>query len=180
MGTPYMGEIKLVSFNFAPQGWAFCTGQFLLINQNQALFSLLGTMYGGNGQTNFALPDLRGRVALHQGSGFTMGQAGGENSHTVILSEMPAHNHFLQADGVTAATSNANVPVANNWIGQTIGVPSQGSNFPVQIYSTTSPNNQMAPQTVTNNGGSQPHENRQPYLGLNMVIALQGIFPSQS
>jgi microcystin-dependent protein len=180
MATPFMGEIKLISWNFAPQGWAFANGQFLPINQNQALFSLLGTMYGGNGQTTFALPDLRGRVPLHQGSGFTVGQAGGEYFHTVSMSEMPAHNHFLQADATTPATSNANVPAAGNWIGQTIGVPSQGSNFPVQIYSTSNPNNTMAPQTVTNTGGSQPHDNRQPYLGTNMIIALQGIFPSQN
>lgn len=180
MGTPFLGEIKLISWNFAPKGWAFSSGQFLPINQNQALFSLLGTMYGGNGQTNFALPDLRGRVPIHVGNGFTQGQAGGEYFHTLTTSEMPAHNHFLQADGVTAATANANTPAAGNWIGQTIGVPSQGSNFPVQIYSTSNPNNTMAPQTVTNVGGSQPHENRQPYLGTNMIVALQGVFPSQN
>jgi microcystin-dependent protein len=180
MGTPYMGEIKLISWNFAPQSWAFCNGQFLPINQNQALFSLLGTQYGGNGQTTFALPDLRGRVPIHQFDGFTLGQAGGEYAHTLIMSEMPSHNHFLQADGVTAATSNQITPAAGNWIGQTIGVPSQGSNFPVQIYTTSNPNNTMAPQTVTNTGGSQPHENRQPYLGINMIIALLGVFPSQN
>jgi microcystin-dependent protein len=180
MGTPFIGEIKLISWNFAPQGWAFCNGQLLPINQNQALFSLLGTMYGGNGQTNFALPDLRGRVPLHMGGGFIEGQTGGENSHTLSMSEMPAHNHFLQADGVTAATSNSNTPVATNWIGQTIGVPSQGSNFPVQIYSTSAANNAMAQQTVTNTGGSQPHENRQPYAGTNMIVALLGAFPSRN
>ena len=180
MGTPYLGEIKIISWNFAPQGWAFCNGQFLPINQNQALFSLLGTMYGGNGQTTFALPDMRSRVPIHQGSGFIVGQKGGEAAHTVIVSEMPAHNHFLQADGVTAATSNNNTPAAGNWIGQTIGVPSQGANFPVQIYSTSPSNNAMATQTVTNTGGSQPHENRQPYLAVNMIMALQGVFPSQN
>jgi microcystin-dependent protein len=180
MGTPYLGEIKLISWNFSPQGWAFCNGQFLPINQNQALFSLLGTNYGGNGQTTFALPDLRGRVPLHQGAGLTLGQAGGEFAHTVSIPEMPAHNHFLQADAVTAATSNAITPAAGNWIGQTIGVPSQGATFPVQIYSTSNPNNTMAPQTVSNVGGSQAHENRQPYLGTNMIIALQGAFPSRN
>src|SRR6185295_1912614 len=103
MSTPFMGEIKIISWNFAPKGWAFCNGQFLPINQNQALFSLLGTMYGGNGQTTFALPDLRGRTPIHMGSGFTEGQAGGEYNHTVTLTEMPSHNHFVTCTG-TAGT----------------------------------------------------------------------------
>jgi microcystin-dependent protein len=180
MGTPYMGEIKIIAWNFAPQGWSFANGQFLPINQNQALFSLLGTMYGGNGQTTFALPDLRGRVPIHMGDGFTQGQAGGENAHTLTISELPAHIHFLQTDATTPAANNAIVAAAGNWLGQTVGVPSQGSNFPVQIYSTSGPNNVMAPQTVTNTGGSQAHNNMQPYLGLNMIIALQGVFPSRN
>src|SRR5882757_6326867 len=108
VGTPFMSEVKIISWNFAPKGWAFCNGQFLPINQNQALFSLFGTMYGGNGQTTFALPDLRGRTPIHMGNGFTEGQAGGQEFHTITISEMPAHNHTLQA-GKTGTTS----PVLN-------------------------------------------------------------------
>ena len=180
MGTPFLGEIKIISWNFAPKSWAFANGQFLPINQNQALFSLFGTSYGGNGQTTFALPNLQGNVPLHMGNGFLIGQAGGQSAHTLTMSEMPAHFHFLNADAATAALSNSNTPAAGNSIGQTIGVPSQGSNFPVQIYSTSNPNGQMAPQTVTNVGGGQAHENRQPYLCLNMIVALQGVFPSRN
>src|SRR5437870_5974435 len=110
MGTPFMSEVKIVSFNFAPKGWAMCNGQFLPINQNQALFSLLGTMYGGNGQTTFALPDLRGKVPLHVGQGFLQGQAAGEENHTLIPSEMPAHNHLAQA---TSSASTTNLPTGN-------------------------------------------------------------------
>src|SRR6266403_187785 len=110
MATPFMGEVKIISFNFPPKGWAFCNGQFLPINQNQALFSILGTTYGGNGQTNFALPDFRGRIPLHMGGSVTLGQKGGEESHTLISSEMPAHTHFLQATktGANVAALNGN------------------------------------------------------------------------
>src|ERR1700687_1388747 len=107
MGTPMMAEIRIVAFNFAPKGWAQCNGQLLPINQNQALFSLLGTTYGGNGQTTFALPDFRSRIPIHQGQGFTEGQKGGEESHTVTQSEMPAHNHFVQATSAAGNTPNA-------------------------------------------------------------------------
>jgi microcystin-dependent protein len=181
MGTPYMSEIKLISFNFAPKGWAFCNGQFLPINQNQALFSLLGTTYGGNGQTTFALPDLRGRAAMHMGNGHTQGEAAGQYAHTLTLAEMPAHTHNLLANTTTAATANSATPTAGASLGQSIGVPKQGANFPVSIYSTH-PANQvaMAPQSVTSIGGSQPHENRQPYLGLYFIIALVGAFPSRN
>jgi microcystin-dependent protein len=180
MGTPYIGEIKIISWNFPPKGWAFAIGQLLPINQNQALFSLLGTTYGGDGRVNFALPDLRGRVPIHVGNGFTQGQIGGEASHTLTMSEMPAHVHPLNADATTPAASNSITPVANNSIGQTIGVPSQGSTFPDNIYSTGTVNAAMASATVGNTGGSQPHENRQPFLVLNFIVALQGVFPSQN
>lgn len=180
MGTPFMGEIKIISWNYAPKGWALANGQFLPINQNQALFSLFGTSYGGNGQTTFAIPDLRSRVPLHMGGGFVTGQAGGEAAHTLNISELPTHFHPLVADAATAATSNSNTPAAGNSLGQSIGAPSQGANFAASIYSTSAPNNTMAPQSVTNVGGSQPHENRQPYLALNMVVALQGVFPSRN
>jgi microcystin-dependent protein len=161
MPTPLMGELKLVSFNFAPQGWAMCNGQLLPINQNQALFSLLGTMYGGNGQTNFALPDLRGRVPLHVGQGFLQGQSFGQEFHTVTASEMPAHNHF-----VNASTSSGNQA--------DIGIMAGLS----EAYAGFSNVTTLNPATVTNLGGSQAHENRQPALVMNWIIALQGVFPS--
>jgi len=161
-----MSEIRIMGFTFAPQGWAQCNGQFLPINQNQALFSLLGTTYGGNGQTNFALPDLRGRVPVHMGNGFNEGQAAGEDSHTITLSEMPAHNHFAQA---TSSASNTNLPDGN--LLASINAPQYGS--PAQL--TT-----LHPSSVTNVGGSQPHENRQPFQVLNFCIALQGAFPSRN
>ena len=166
MSQPFLAEIKIISWNFAPRGWAFCNGQFLPINQNQALFSLMGTMYGGNGQTTFALPDFRGRVPIHVGAGFTQGQAGGQESHTVTQSEMPAHTHFVSASLVAAG--NVNSP--------TNAFPATD---PVNAYRTTA-NTTLAPNSVTNVGGSQPHENRQPFLVLNFIVALQGIFPSQN
>lgn len=180
MSEPFLGEIKLISWNYPPKGWAFCNGQLMPIAQNQALFSLLGTVYGGDGRVTFGLPDLRGRSQLHMGAGFTIGQKGGEEFHTLLASEMPTHNHVLNGDAATAATSNTNTPAAGNSLGQTIGAQSQGSSFAISIYSTAAPNATMAPQTVTNTGGSQPHENRQPFLVLNAIIALQGIFPSRN
>ena len=166
MGTPFMSEIRIMSFNFAPKGWAQCNGQFLPINQNQALFSLLGTTYGGNGQTTFALPDLRSRVPLHTGNGFALGQAGGQEFHTVIISELPTHNHLAQATNIASTT---NLPT-NNLLA-TINAPQYNP-----FNSTTT----LHPSTVTNVGGSQPHENRQPFLVLNFCIALQGVFPSRN
>lgn len=167
MSEPFMGEIKIISWNFAPKGWAYCNGQFLPINQNQALFSLLGTMYGGNGQTTFALPDFRGRVPIHIGSGFIEGQKGGQEFHTITQAEMPAHNHFVNCSDIADGT-NTNEPSGN--------FP---ANSNVAPYRTTS-NTTFAPNEVTNFGGSQPHENRQPFLVLGFIIALTGIFPSQS
>jgi len=169
MSTPFLSELRWVSFNFAPKGWALCNGQTLPINQNQALFALLGTTYGGNGQTTFALPDLRGRVAVHEGSGFTLGQRGGEEAHTIIQSEMPAHIHPAQAD-----------PTANNTKFNPLnGYPADAA--PNQIYSSGSSSMvAMLPAMVTNTGGSQPHNNMMPYSVLNCIIALQGIFPSQN
>jgi microcystin-dependent protein len=180
MSTPFLSEIRLMSFNFAPKGWALANGQLLPINQNQALFSLLGTTYGGDGRVNFALPDLRSRVPIHMGQGFTLGQKGGEENHTVILSEMAAHLHLMRGDATTAATSNAISPTAGNSLGLTIGTPSQGSNFAANIYSTNAANTNLAPQTVGNTGGSQSHSNQQPFLVISFCIALQGIFPSQT
>ena len=166
MSQPFMGEVKIISWNFAPQGWAFCNGQLLPINQNQALFSLLGTMYGGNGQTTFALPDLRGRVPVHVGGSFAVqGQRGGEASHTLTQNEMPQHLHMLQASTTNGDSANANNTVlaaALNLYGAAVNL-------------TT-----LSPLSVTNVGGSQPHENRQPFLVLNFIIALSGIFPSRN
>ena len=166
MSTPFMAEIKIISWNYAPKGWAFCNGQFLPINQNQALFSLLGTTYGGNGQTTFALPDFRSRVPIHQGSGFKEGQAGGQEFHTVTMSEMPQHIHFLQAQ---PAASNSPDPT-NSFL----------SDVSLKAYGALNAATTLVPTSVSNIGGSQPHENRQPFLVLNFIIALQGIFPSQN
>jgi microcystin-dependent protein len=165
MSTPFLGEMKLISWNFAPKGWAFCNGQLLPINQNQALFALLGTMYGGDGRVNFALPDLRGRAPVHVGMGLTQGQRGGKAAHTLISTEMPAHNHVVYGSSDTATVKD---PTNSVWAVNT-----------VNPYSATA-NTTLTPGAVTTVGGSQPHENRQPYLVLNVIIALQGIFPSQN
>lgn len=166
MSEPFMAEIRIMSFNFPPKGWALCNGQLLPINQNQALFSLLGTTYGGNGQVNFALPDLRGRVPIHQGNGHTMGERAGEQAHTVTISETPFHTHVL--NGTSAA-------------GDT---PNPGSNLlavvPAKAYGASVNLTSLQPSTITSIGGSQAHYNMQPYLALNFCIALQGIFPSQN
>jgi len=164
MADTVLSEIRIMSFVFAPRGWALCNGQLLPINQNQALFSLLGTTYGGDGRVNFALPDLRGRVPMHEGQGHTLGERAGESAHTLTQSEMPAHIHSLAASTLNA--NQAGGPSGNSW--------AQSSQNP---YETTS-DNVMASGTLTNTGGSQPHENTQPYLTLSFCIALQGIFPS--
>jgi microcystin-dependent protein len=167
MSEPFLGEIKIVSFNFAPKGWALCNGQLLPINQNQALFSLLGTTYGGNGQTTFALPDFRGRAPVHIGNGIVQGQSAGEENHTLSIAEMPTHTHIAQ--GTTEPNSTAN-PANATW----------GNLATNNLYSNVAPNTSMHPSCVGNVGGSQPHPNIQPYLVLNFIIALQGIFPSQN
>ncbi len=165
MAEPFLAEIRIVSFNFPPNGWALCDGQLLPINQNQALFSLLGTTYGGNGQTTFALPDLRGRAPMHFGSGHTLGEESGEENHTLVLSELPQHVHVMNAskNNATSALPENDVPA--------------GAQRPV--YKAPDP---AAVQTVASSavGGSQAHSNMQPFLTLQFVIALQGIFPSQN
>jgi microcystin-dependent protein len=172
MSEPFLGEIKIIGFNYAPHGWAFCNGQFLPINQNQALFSILGTTYGGNGQTTFALPDFRGRVPFHFGGGMNLGELGGEQAHTLTQSEMPAHNHIPQASNTSGnlAFPATLSPVAahNIW-----AISTQNP------YQATS-NAAMDPAAVSNTGGSQAHNNMQPYLVLNFIIALIGIFPTQN
>lgn len=172
MSTPFLGEIKIVAFNFAPKGWAQCNGQLLPINQNQALFSILGTTFGGDGRVNFALPDFRGRIPLHVGSSVTLGQAAGEELHTVSMSEMPAHNHFVNASSAQADTTFIQTasPAGQSLFGTVAG----------GIYGAFAALQPMNPETITNFGGSQPHENRQPFLVLCFIIALQGIFPSRN
>jgi microcystin-dependent protein len=166
MSTPFLGELKIISWNFAPKGWALCNGQLLPINQNQALFSILGTTYGGDGRVNFALPDLRGRVPQHQGQGFTLGQKVGEEFHTLTNSEMTQHIHVMNG---TTTVGTLNTGTANNWGVSQTAVYNPPANFVA-----------INPQSITNTGGSQPHENRQPWLTLNIIIALQGIFPSRN
>ena len=180
MAQGYLGEIRIMSFGFAPKNWAICNGQFLPIAQNQTLFGLLKTTYGGNGTTTFALPNLQGRMPVHIGNGIVLGEKGGETAHTLIASEMTAHNHQINADGNTAAASNSDTPAATSFLGQSVGVPSQGSSFAVSMYGTSAPTQTLAPATIGNSGGNQPHENMSPYLVLNFIIALQGIFPSQN
>lgn len=173
MSTPYLSEIRVVSFNFPPRGWALCNGQILPINQNQALFSLLGTTYGGEGRVNFALPNLQGSVPLHVGSGggssYVLGQTGGEALHTLTIAEMVSHTHLVTATSdaaTTASPAGATLAAAGNTVGS--------------VYAPGPANTPLAPASLVNAGGSQPHENRQPYLTLNFIIALQGIFPSRS
>lgn len=172
MAEPFLSEIRIFSFNFAPKGWALCNGQLLPINQNQALFSLLGTTYGGNGQTNFALPNLRGQAPIHEGNGFTLGQTGGQSAHTITISELPTHPHTL----------TSNLCIGGNVVNAALGDPTNNywANNGKAQYSTSPPDQAMHPSAVTNVGGSQPHNNMQPYLVLNFCIALQGIFPSQT
>ena len=167
MADPFLSEIKIMAFNFAPKGWALCNGQLMPINQNQALFSLLGTTYGGNGQTNFALPNLQGRAPMHVGNGSILGQSAGEEAHTLSGAELPAHSHVVSAstDPASAAAPSGSVGYARSG---TSAYASPGA--PVA----------MAAQTSSSAGGSQPHPNMAPYLTLNFCIALQGIYPSRN
>ncbi len=168
MAEPFLSEIRLMSFSFAPQGWALCNGQFLPINQNQALFSLLGTTFGGNGMTTFALPDFRNRVPIHVGNGHTLGERAGADTHTITLSQMPTHTHSLAA---SPALGNSVNPAP---VGGTLFAAEPGNAY------TTATTGYVALESssVANVGGSQAHENRQPSLVISFCIALQGIFPS--
>ena len=167
MAEPFLSEIRIMSFGFPPKGWALCDGQLLAINQNQALFSLLGTTYGGDGRVNFGLPNLQGRVPIHVGGGHTLGERGGEQGHTLAIGEIPTHTHTLNATSV-----NGDLIIAAN---------NQLAGSPTQLYHA--PDNNlvaMNPASVANVGGTQAHLNMQPFLVLNFSIALQGIFPSQT
>jgi microcystin-dependent protein len=163
MAEPFLSEVRIMSFSFAPKGWAQCNGQLLPINQNQALFSLLGTTFGGDGRVNFALPDLRGRVPIHVGGSHTLGERGGEQAHTLSIAELPQHAHSLMASDRPA---NANVATG--------GFLAQKAN----AYASASNLVALSPAEIGNTGGSQAHLNMQPFLVLNFSIALQGIFPS--
>ena len=170
MSEPFLAEVRLMGFNFAPRGWAFCDGQILPINQNQSLYSLLGTTYGGDGRTSFALPDMRGRTPIHVGRSngggeHRLGQKSGEETHTLAANEMPSHDHVAQASN---QTGNTPIPAAN--------VLASANN----VYRAPSNLTQLRSGTVTNVGGGQAHENMQPYIAVNFCIALQGLFPSRN
>jgi len=163
MAEPFLSEIRIMSFVFAPKGWALCNGQLLPINQNQALFSLLGTTFGGDGRVNFALPDMRARVPIHEGSGHTLGERGGEQAHTLSIAEVPTHVHIVQASSAVGDAVNP-----------TGAVLASASN----VYRTADNLTALNPTSVTQVGGSQAHLNMQPFLTLSFCIALQGIYPS--
>ena len=165
MAEPFLSEIRIMSFVFPPKGWALCNGQLLPINQNQALFSLLGTTYGGDGRVNFGLPDLQGRVPIHMGGGHTLGERGGEQAHTLSISEIPTHVHVAQGTNTNGAAA---VPTGN-----VLGAFNNAYTQPAAL--TT-----INPATIANVGGSQAHLNMEPFLVLSFCIALQGIFPSQT
>ena len=180
MSEPFISEIRLVSFNFAPKGWALCNGQTLPINQNQPLFALLGTTYGGNGQTTFALPNLRGRVPIHEGSGHTLGEAAGSTAITVNIQQLPTHTHLLNArTDIVAANANNQDPTGKFLAGAQVALQG-GNTVPAQTYAPPASLTALNAQTCSSVGGSQPHNNMMPYLVLNFIIALQGIFPSQN
>ncbi len=169
MAEPFLSEIRVFSFDFAPKGWALCNGQLLPISQNQPLFSLLGTTFGGDGRVNFALPNLQGNAPIHVGNGHAVGERGGEQAHTLSISEMPTHTHVASA---TSATSNASPPSPTGNI--------LADSNPASAYNSPTSLAAMNAGTLAQVGGSQAHSNLQPFLVLNFSIALQGIFPSQS
>lgn len=170
MAEPFLAEIRLMSFYFPPKGWALCDGQLLPINQNQGLFSLLGTTYGGDGRLNFALPNLQGRTAIHMGSGHTLGERAGEQAHTLTISEIPTHVHTMAASGDAPNTPNPSGGGVGNFLAASTSA----------IYGDPGSLVSLNPACVTPVGGSQPHLNLQPFLTISFCIALQGIFPSQS
>ncbi|GAA1934449.1 phage tail protein [Nocardioides hwasunensis] len=166
MSEPYIGELKILAFSYAPRGWALCNGQMLPINQNQALFAVLGVQYGGNGVTTFALPDLRGRVPVHPGAGLFVGQSGGEAAHQLTVNEMPAHTHAAQ--GSSAVTNPGGSPTGAVWAA---GVANSFGSATGRA---------MSPAAVATSGSGAPFDNRPPFLALNWAIALTGIYPSRS
>ncbi|MEM1204439.1 MAG: tail fiber protein [Acidobacteriota bacterium] len=169
MSEPFLAEVRIVGFNFAPRGWAFCDGQILPINQNQSLYSLLGTTYGGDGRTSFALPDMRGRAPMHVGNGHREGQKSGEETHTLAGNEMPNHDHVAQA----SASNGNDLNPGGHLLSRQVGL----------IYQEAAPASDLIPMaagTTANVGGGQAHDNMQPYLAINFCIALRGLFPSRN
>jgi microcystin-dependent protein len=171
MASPYIGEIRMFGGNFAPLGWAPCQGQLMAISENDALYNLIGTTYGGDGQQTFALPNLQSRLPVHVGSGYVLGQTGGEESVTLTTSQIAQHNHLVQ----TSLSGSSNNP-AGNVLADEGGTGSSQ----VSLYSSTASSPQtISPNTVATAGGSQPHDNMVPFVVINFIIALQGIYPSQ-
>ena len=168
MSNPYVGEIRMFSGNFAPLGWAFCDGSVLSIATNEVLFQLIGTTYGGDGVSTFALPDLRGRAPLHQGGGFVIGQRAGVETVTLTVGQLPNHSHLAQA-AASGGANPVNSPAGKVWSGWTGGA-----------FSSQPPSVSMSPAAITSDGGSQPHDNMAPFLAINFIISLFGIFPSQN
>jgi microcystin-dependent protein len=168
MSSPFIGEIRMFGGNFAPVGWAFCDGSLIPISENDALFNLIGTTYGGDGQNTFALPDLRSRIPVHVGPGFALGQSGGVESVTLTTSQIPAHSHVPQS---FSTGGNQNTPAAGVW-----ALSSAGSAY----ASNTAPTLAMDPGAIGTTGGSQPHDNMVPFLAVNFILSLFGIFPSQT
>lgn len=167
MAQPYVGEVRMFAGNFAPAGWMFCEGQLLPISENETLFQLIGTTYGGDGESTFALPDLRGRIPIHQGNGFILAETGGAEEITLTVQQIPAHAHPAMGSSGTATSSSP----ANN-------VPARANTALVFPYGTDQPLTTLSPNAVAPSGGSQPHNNFQPYLCVNFIISLFGIFPS--
>jgi microcystin-dependent protein len=167
MAEPFLGEIRIMSFAFAPKGWALCNGQLLPINQNQALFALLGTTFGGDGRVTFALPDLRSRTPIHVGNGHALGGKAGEQAHALSTAEMPSHTHVAHALGAQATTAAPN--------GNMLAIANGGA-----VYTGVTNPTPLSPATIANVGGGQGHSNMQPFLTLNFCIALQGIFPARN
>jgi microcystin-dependent protein len=165
MAQPYVGEIRMFAGNFAPAGWMFCEGQLLPISENETLFQLIGTTYGGDGQSTFALPDLRGRIPVHQGNGFILAETGGAEEITLTVNQIPAHSHPSLASNAVANDPNP-------------ATRTLGESSAISLYQSSSPLAAMAPQSIGPTGGSQPHTNFQPYLCVDFIISLFGIFPS--
>jgi microcystin-dependent protein len=170
MAQPYVGEIRMFGGNFAPAGWMFCEGQLLPISENETLFNLIGTTYGGDGQSTFALPDLRGRLPLHFGNGFILAETGGAEEVTLTVSQIPAHSHAL-----LATTNSATGTAPNNAV-----LPARTTASTITAYGLDNPGGPLSASSITSTGGSQPHNNFQPYLCVDFIISLFGIFPSQT
>ena len=167
MSSPFIGEIRMFGGNFAPAGWAFCNGALIPISENDALFNLIGTTYGGDGQSTFALPNLQSRVPVHVGPGFALGQSGGTEAVTLTTSQIPAHSHVPQA---FTTAGNLNTPAAGVWAFSNSGT----------LYGDTAPSSPFAPTAIGSSGGSQPHDNMIPFLAVNFILSLFGVFPSQT